>query len=294
MAKHKGTPWKTEWRNCRVCSKYGYLNWVIFFQTSTSTPKLMTSFQTIITKTPDSTLNFRKRGVQYALVLSLVLHIGAALVIIIASGFSTGVKNTNFIIVQDFSLTPSISAPAKSTSAPPAPHPAMTSTARTAAQKADNRGQEPTSEQPPNPSGSSENTGGMVSAPLGFGDSHGYFSGQAAGRKLRGDIRGYYLEMVKKINLEWWDKASFLKEPLRHDSVFELLVQRDGTIVSIRILQGTGSSDSDRLLTETIRKASPLPPLPSTYEPDLFKTSLRIKAPPLEQPIIQTTSAIHN
>ena len=226
---------------------------------------LMTPNLTIDTKTSFSTLNFGKRWLQYAIVLSLALHIGAALVIIIASGFSTGVKDINYVIIQDFSLTPSVSAPAKSTLAPPDPHPAMTSTAP---------------EQSSNPSGSSENNGGIVSAPLGFGDSHGYFSGQDAGRKLRGDIRSYYFEMVNKINLEWWDKAAFLKEPLRHDSVFELVVQRDGSIVSIRILQGTGSSDSDRLLTETINKASHLLPLPSTYKQNLFKTLLRIKAPP--------------
>lgn len=248
----------------------------------------MTSSQTTVTKkTSGSTLNFRKRGIQYALVLSLVLHIGAALVIIIASGFSTGVKNTDNFIIQDFALTPSISAPAKSMLAPPDQHPAMTSSTRTALRETDKPAQEQASEQSSNPSGSSGNMGGGLSAPLGFGDSHGYFSGQADGRSLRGDIRGYYFEMVEKINRVWWDKAAFLKEPLRHDGVFELLVRRDGSIVSIKILQGTGSSEADRLLTETIRKASPLAPLPSAYEPDLFKTPLRIMAPP------QTTSAIH-
>jgi TonB family protein len=88
--------------------------------------------------------------------------------------------------------------------------------------------------------------------------------------------------MVEKINLAWWDKAAFLKEPLRRDGIFELLVQRNGTIASIRIVRGTGSNEADRLLTETISKASPLSPLPSTYGRDQFKTSLRIKAPPPE------------
>jgi len=224
---------------------------------------------------------------QCALALSLALHVGAALVIIIASGFSTGVNNTNDFNIQEIELTPSISAPAKTTLAPPDPHPAMTLKTRTATQETDNPVQEPALERPSESAGSPENQGGMPSATLGFGDSHGYFSGQADGRSLRGDIKGYYFEMVEKINHEWWDKAAFLKEPLRHDGIFELLVQRDGTIVSIRILLGSGSSEADRLLTETIRKASPLSPLPSTYRLDLFKTPLRIKAPP------QTTSAIH-
>jgi protein TonB len=109
--------------------------------------------------------------------------------------------------------------------------------------------------------------------------THGYFSGLADGRTLRDDIRGYYFEMVEKINREWWDKAGLLKEPLRQDGIFELLVQRDGTIVSIQILQGTGSSEADRLLTGIIRNSSPLPPLPSTYNLELFRAPLRIKAP---------------
>ena len=118
-----------------------------------------------------------------------------------------------------------------------------------------------------------------MSTPLGLGMTHGYFSGIADGRSLRDDIRGYYFEMVEKINRGWWDKAGLLKEPLRQDGIFELLVERDGTIVSIRILQGSGSREADRLLTEIIKKSSPLPPLPSSYDPDLFRAPLRIKAP---------------
>ena len=118
-----------------------------------------------------------------------------------------------------------------------------------------------------------------MSTPLGLGMTHGYFSSLSDGRSLRDDIRGYYFEMVEKINREWWDRAGLLKEPLRQDGIFELLIQRDGTIVSIRTLRGTGSSEADRLLSEIIRNASPLSPLPSTYELDLFKAPLRVKAP---------------
>src|SRR6185369_11596848 len=109
--------------------------------------------------------------------------------------------------------------------------------------------------------------------------THGYFSGLADGRSLRDDVRGYYFEMVEKINKEWWDKAGLLREPLRQDGIFESLIQRDGTIVSIQILQGTGLSEADRLLTEIIRNSSPLPPLPETYNLGLFRAPLRIKAP---------------
>jgi protein TonB len=109
--------------------------------------------------------------------------------------------------------------------------------------------------------------------------AHGYFSMLADGKTLRDDIRAYYFEMVEKINREWWNNAAQLKEPLRADGVFEVIVQRDGTIVSLRLIRGSGSNAADRLIAESIRKASPLPPLPSTYESDQFNVPLKIKAP---------------
>jgi protein TonB len=215
----------------------------------------------------------------YALALSLALHIGAALAFIIAGGARIAGENSSNFTIQDIALTPSISAPVKTPAAPSVPHPAMESTAPMADLEADKPAQEPASEQPSESTGSPGKEGGLMSTPLGLGMTHGYFSGIADGRSLRDDIRGYYFEIVEKINREWWDKAGLLKEPLRQDGIFELLVQRDGTIVSIRILQGSGSREADRLLTEIIRNASPLPPLPSSYDLDLFRAPLRIKAP---------------
>jgi TonB C terminal len=238
----------------------------------------MTSSQTIDTKISGSTRDFRKHWMGYALALSLVLHIGAALAFIIAGGFRiAGEKSPDFII-QEIALAPSLSAPAK-TPAPVVPHQAMNSPAPLPDQDANKPVQEPAPEQPSESTGISGKEGGMMSTPLGLGMMHGYFSGLADGRSLRDDVRGYYFEMVEKINREWWDKAGLLKEPLRRDGVFELLVARDGTIVSIRILQGSGSREADRLLTEIIGKASPLPPLPASYDLGLFRAPLRIKAP---------------
>jgi TonB family protein len=239
----------------------------------------MTTSRTIHTKKYGSTQDFMKRRMGYALALSIALHIGAALAFIIAGGYGmTGDKAENFII-QDIALTPSISAPAKTPTTPSELPPAMDPTTPMTSQESDKPAQEPLPEHPAEPTGNPEKKGGLMSTPLGLGMTHGYFSGIADGRSLRDDIRGYYFEMVEKINREWWDKAGLLKEPLRQDGIFELLVQRDGAIVSIRIIQGSGSREADRLLTEIIRKASPLPPLPSTYDLDLFRAPLRIKAP---------------
>lgn len=215
----------------------------------------------------------------YALAFSLALHIGAALAFIIAGGFKMAGVNTSDFILQEIALAPSLSAPAKTPAAPSEPHPAMTSTPPLPDQEANKPVQEQAPEEPSESTGRHVKEGGLMSTPLGLGMTHGYFSGIADGRSLRDDIRGYYFEMVEKINREWWDKAGLLKEPLRQDGIFELLVERDGTIVSIRILQGSGSHEADRLLTEIIRKASPLPPLPASYELGLFRAPLRIKAP---------------
>ncbi len=109
--------------------------------------------------------------------------------------------------------------------------------------------------------------------------THGYFSSLADGRTLRDDIRDYYFEMVQKINRAWWDQAARLKEPLRQDAVFDLKIQRDGTILAIQVLNSTGSREVDHLLMDIIMKASPLPALPATFSQDRFMAPLRIKAP---------------
>jgi protein TonB len=215
----------------------------------------------------------------YALALSIALHLGAALAFIIAGDFRmAGEKSPNFII-QDIALTPSISAPAKTTASPPEPHPAMSSTAPAASQEVEKPAHEPTKEQSSEAANSIEKNRTIMSTPLGLGMTHGYFSGIADGKTLRDNIRVYYFDMVEKINHEWWDKAGLLKEPLRQDGIFELLLQKDGTIVSVRVLQGSGSREADRLLMEIIKNASPMPPLPDSYELDMFRAPLRIKAP---------------
>jgi len=215
----------------------------------------------------------------YALALSLALHIGAAVIFIIAGGFRVAGENTENFIMHEIALAPSLSAQVKPAPAAPVPPPAMTSAAPTAARETEPPVQEPPSSQPSESTARPGNEGGLMSTPLGLGMTHGYFSGLSDGRSLRDDIRGYYFEMVEKINREWWDKAGLLKEPLQQDGIFELLIQRDGTIVSTRTLRGTGSNEADRLLTEIIRKSSPLPALPSTYDQGLFQAPLKVKAP---------------
>jgi len=215
----------------------------------------------------------------YSLVLSLALHIGAALVFIVVGSFMTGVGKAPNFIIQDVMLVPSINASNHSM----APPPFVSSFENTPSRPTAERESVVPAQEPPrgqlSATSADSSEGGPMSAPLGLGMTHGYFSDFAGGRSLRDDIRGYYFEMVAQINREWWNQAALLKEPIRQDGIFDVLLQRDGTIVSIQIKQGTGLPEADKLLIEIIRKASPLPSLPSTYDQEMFRAPLRIKAP---------------
>lgn len=215
---------------------------------------------------------------RWALAFSLILHTGAALVIIAASGTNTDRNSTAGLIIQDITFTQPVAAPAIIQKAPEAARPSPEPPSPTTAPTSESSSQKPDPEQASNLSVNSGN-GELASTPLGLGMTHGFFSGLADGRTLREDIRNYYFELVEKINREWWDSASLLKEPLRRDGIFELSIQPDGTIQTVRILQGTGSRETDQLVLEIVSNASPLPPLPQSYDRGLFRAPLRIKAP---------------
>jgi TonB family protein len=203
-----------------------------------------------------------------------------ALIFIAAGGFRAAERNKQKFLFQEIILTPSISAPVITEPVAPVQPPVTTPTQPMASPETSVAAQTPVTENPAETTiGPKKEDGPMVSTALGLGMTHGYFSSLADGRSLRNDIRGYYFEMVETINRAWWEKAGLLKEPLRQDGIFELLVQRDGTIVGIQILKSTGSREVDQLLADAIMKTSPLPAPPPTFDQALFRAPLRIKAP---------------
>lgn len=211
----------------------------------------------------------KKQWMAYALALSLVLHIGAALLVVFATSTGRSTKTPGSIIIQEVALTPAISTAAPAATVPP-PSPALPEP-EAAGDPEPSPGQQP-------PLTPDEQNRALMSTPLGLGMTQGYFAGLADGMTLREDIRDYYFEMVGRINEEWWNRSKTLAEPLRQDGVVELTILRDGTIVTIRTLQRTGSREADRLLTESIQN-SRLAPLPASYKLDVFAVPLRIKAP---------------
>lgn len=219
----------------------------------------------------------RKRWMGCALAISLMLHL-LAVVFIIAAGST--IRNTPVmggILVENVALSPAISRPKPAETllapAPPETEP------RSDASPAEKPLQAPHAAQPSPKEKASEEMKGLMTTPLGLGMTYGYISSLAEGNSLREDIRGYYLELVEKINREWWKRAEGLKEPIRKDGIIVLYVRPDGSIDSQRMYQGTGSREADKVIQDAIEAVSPLPPLPAGFDQKVFLAPLRIKAP---------------
>lgn len=230
---------------------------------------------TITPPAPDS----RKRLMQWALLFSLLLHGGAAIGVIIFSGFSSSGNHSPNFTIENIEFSPSITAPSQPLATPPEHHRTMTLPSPSPPAAPENPDTAPSAESPAPAVENVGKEGGLIATPLGLGMTHGYFSMLAEGKTLRDDVRAYYSEMVEKINREWWNSAALLKEPLREDGIFEIVIQRNGAIEEQRLLRSSGSGEADRKIAEIIRAASPLPPLPASYQLDQFRVPLKIKAP---------------
>jgi hypothetical protein len=119
----------------------------------------------------------------------------------------------------------------------------------------------------------------VLVTPLGRGMANGFFTTLAEGRSLHDDIRGYYFELLERINDRWWQKAATLKESAWRNGVAEVVIGRDGTLYQVRLVNDTGSSEVDRAIIEVLTGASPFSPLPASYGPELFNAPLKFTAP---------------
>jgi len=218
----------------------------------------------------------RKRWMGCALAISLMLHL-LAVVFIIAAG--SAIRNTpviSGILVESVAPSPAISRPkpAEPLLAPTPPETEPPSDVSPGEQPL------PSPAVQPSPMGkASEEMKELMTTPLGLGMTYGYVGSLGDGNSLREDIREYYFELVGKINREWWKRADGLKEPIRLDGIIVLYLRPDGSIISQRMNQGTGSQEADQILLDAIKAVSPLPPLPASFDQDMFLAPLRIKAP---------------
>lgn len=116
--------------------------------------------------------------------------------------------------------------------------------------------------------------------PFSLGLSKGYFKTIGDGSTLRSDIRDYYLRMLQQVNERWWENGAPADGGAEKGEIFlTVTVSRDGEIIGIRLMQGSGSIDYDRRIIDTLRRASPLPQLPDSYRGEVFQAPLRLVAP---------------
>ncbi|WP_168206020.1 TonB C-terminal domain-containing protein [Geobacter sp. FeAm09] len=228
-------------------------------------------------QTLETAFDPRKRWMGYALATSLMLHLLAVVFMFAAGGAVRSMPAVSGILVENVTFAPAI-GPAKPAEPLPAPAPPEAAPPPEVSPDA-----KPDQTAPAAPAAATEKVSeGMkelMATPLGLGMTHGYISSLAEGRSLREDIRGYYFELVEKINREWWKRAEGLKEPIRRDGIIELYLRPDGSVITLRIYQGTGSREADQVLLDVIKSVSPLPPLPAGFDQKMFLAPLKIKAP---------------
>ena len=114
---------------------------------------------------------------------------------------------------------------------------------------------------------------------MGLGLTKGYFKTLGEGETLRAGVKEYYLDMLQVINEKWWMDQQIDKRHLA-PVIINITLARNGMIVDSRILQGSGNSRYDKAVLAALTAASPLPPLPASFDGDFFQAPIRL-IPPL-------------
>lgn len=130
-----------------------------------------------------------------------------------------------------------------------------------------------------NPDSTENASNNDLTSPLVLGMANGYFSSLADGRTLRDDIRGYYFDILEKINRRWWQTAGTIKEVALQDGIIEIMIGRDGELLGTRQIRSTGSRVVDKLIADAITQEAPYPTLPASYASGTFQAPLKITKP---------------
>jgi len=119
----------------------------------------------------------------------------------------------------------------------------------------------------------------LQQASLGLGLSRGYFNSLAEGKSLRGDIRVYYFDMLRRLNEVWWAHGVQGMNPGKREALVDLEINRDGVLLRRTLVRSTGDRQLDRAILGVVDAASPFPPLPQSYEERTFSAPLRLSVP---------------
>jgi len=114
---------------------------------------------------------------------------------------------------------------------------------------------------------------------IGLGMISGHFASFAQGETLKDDIRVYYFSLMRRINEVWWTGGATKGAFISPASVL-VSISRDGKVVGCDLLESSGDREQDQALLESVKKAEPLPPLPSSYLQRTFNAPIRF-VPPL-------------
>jgi periplasmic protein TonB len=223
------------------------------------------------------------RGSNFVLAVaaSLLLH-GIATVLIV--GLPGGPSQQQSVTYLDLSMAQPaaapVAAPAPQRKAEPAPVPEKPSLAEKAEapEPAQAEQPKPAPEQtaPPQEKRADEH---LPHTSLGLGLTRGFFKSIGEGETLRVGVKEYYLDMLQNINEKWWLDQELQKGRIR-PIMINLTIARNGAIVGSEILMSSGNVRYDKAVLAALTAASPLPPLPPSYQGDFFEAPVRL-VPPL-------------
>ena len=210
--------------------------------------------------------------------LSFLLHVLTASILLSPRSASLSAPPANFIDLKDLNFPEEVPAVPAESEQPPEP--------------AENIPEPPPAD-PPQPLSEMEKLQTEVRHSLlnaeadpellqersfGLGLTNGYFTSIGQGESLRGDIREYYFAMLRQINEKWWLTREAQQEELR-EVVINIVVGRDGTVLEKVVMSGSGNRTLDRAMLASIEAASPLPPLPATFNMEYFSAPLKFMKP---------------
>ncbi|GFO59434.1 TonB-dependent receptor [Geomonas silvestris] len=218
------------------------------------------------------------RKLVLGLVASLFLHLGAAAVLISLSGSQPAhVPAVTYVDLKSVpSPAPPSAPPKQETATPPVtPEPPVQPAP---AEPVKRQPVETPPAQPATPPQAKPDEDRSHTV-LGLGLTRGYFKSLGEGDTLRDDIKAYYLDMLQVINEKWWMNEEIDKRRVAPVVVL-LAVARNGSILEARISESSGNRQYDKAVLDSIAKAGPLPPLPASYDMQVFLAPIRL-VPPL-------------
>lgn len=212
------------------------------------------------------------------LAASLLLHLTVAGILVgLPGGSPAPAPSVTYVDLNAPQRPAPMTVPPKEAAPVPAPEPATPATQepRQPVQPRE-ASPEPAAAQPAQPAKVEEQRSRTI---LGLGLTKGYFKSIGEGETLRADIKGYYLDMLQVVNEKWWMDEQIDKrrvEPI----VVSITVARNGELVNTVVVRSSGNRRYDKAVLEALAKASPLPPLPASYDGDFFQAPIRL-VPPL-------------